>query len=206
MISMTRIPLILLMLSSCSIISYGELPELAKGAILGVDIEVTKEFYDSQPYSFAKINIGKSIVATIILAKVQNGTYLWISADGERIYTRDGKIIRTEGLNNDSKILNLIDLDRFSFANFHSTPTKARTIMLQLSNPHAIVSQSFYIKEIGIDSSYFNSMLYEESFDSGRLAWEEINRYWVDPRGRVMKSEQYIHPRLPKITIEFFYK
>lgn len=194
------------MLSSCSIISYGELPKLAKDAILGVDIEVTKEFYDSQPYSFAKINIGKSIVATIILAKVQNGTYLWVSADGERIYTRDGKIIRTEGLNNDSKILNLIDLDRFSFVNFHSTPTKAREIMLQLTNPHAIVSQSLYLKEIGIDSNYFNSMLYEESFDSGRLAWEEINRYWVDPRGRVMKSEQYIHPRLPKITIEFFYK
>ena len=60
--------------------------------------------------------------------------------------------------------------------------------------------------EKGIDSEYFNSMLYEETFNSGKLAFDGTNYYWVDPKGRVIKTEQYIHPRLPKVVIEFYFK
>ena len=47
MIYMTKIPLILLTLSSCSMLSYGELPGLIKDSIVGVDFDVSEEFYNS---------------------------------------------------------------------------------------------------------------------------------------------------------------
>jgi hypothetical protein len=49
-------------------------------------------------------------------------------------------------------------------------------------------------------------MLYTEDFTSGKLAFSGINYYWVDPKGRVIKTEQFIHPRLPKVVIEFYFK
>lgn len=206
MICMTRIPIVLLFLSSCSAISYGELPGIIKESVFGVDFEVTNKFYDSQPYSFAKIKVGRSIVAITVLAKVQNGTYTWLSQDGERIYTRDGKIIETEGLAHDIKILDSNNLKPISFAEFTTNTVKFQEILLQLDKPHAIVNHSLSFSELGLDDSYFDTMLYKEAFDSGKLVWKNDNLYWVDTKGRVIKTEQHIHPMMPKITMEFYYK
>ena len=206
MIFMIRIPLVLLLLSSCSIISFGNLPELVKNSIVGVDIEITEEFYNSQPYSFAKMKIGNSIIAITILSNVRNGTYLWIAGDGERIHTRNGKIIRTEGLKHDVEVLDTINLGQLSYRDFDSELSAFNEILLQLDNPHAIIEQSLTVTEVGIDKSFFNTMLYKESFSSGKLTWNKDNFYWVDPTGRVIRTEQYIHPKMPKIVIEFFYK
>jgi hypothetical protein len=70
--------------------------------------------------------------------------------------------------------------------------------LLELFNPHAIISQEFILTEKGIDSKYFNSMLYTEDFTSGKLAFSGINYYWVDPKRRVIKTEQFIHPNYQK--------
>ena len=206
MIYMIRIPLVLVLLSSCSAISFGNLPGIVKNSVIGVDIEITEEFYNSQPYSFAKMKIGKSIVAITILSKVSNGTYLWIAGDGERIHTRNGKIIMTEGLQHDVEVLDLRNLGPSSYRDFNSELGTFNEILLQLDNPHAIIQQSLSTTEVGIDQSFFNTMLYKESFSSGELTWNKDNFYWVDPTGRVVRTEQYIHPRMPKVVIEFFYK
>ena len=203
---MTKIPLVLLLLSSCSSINYGDLPGIVSDSIFGVDIEVTDELYDSQPYSFAKMNIGKSIVAITVLSQIKDDTYLWLTADGERIHTKNGKVVKTEGLKYDIEVLDPLSLRYISFRDILSSSDRITEILLQLDNPHAIIQQSLFYNQIGIDESYFNSMLYKESFSSGKLAWKEENSYWVDRAGRVIKTEQYIHPRLPKVVIEFFYK
>lgn len=203
---MTKIPLVLLLLSSCSSINYGDLPGIVSDSIFGVDIEVTDELYDSQPYSFAKMNIGKSIVAITVLSQIKDDTYLWLTADGERIHTKNGKVVKTEGLKYDVEVLDPFNLGYISFKDIPSSSDRITEILLQLDNPHAIIQQSLFYNQIGIDESYFNSMLYKEGFSSGKLAWKEENSYWVDRAGRVIKTEQYIHPRLPKVVIEFFYK
>jgi len=206
MIYMIRIPLVLVLLSSCSAISFGNLPGIVKNSVIGVDIEITEEFYNSQPYSFAKMKIGKSIVAITILSKVSNGTYLWIAGDGERIYTRNGKIIMTEGLQHDVKVLDTINLGPASFRDFDPESVAFNEILLQLENPHAIIQQSLSFTKLGLDDSVFGAMLYKESFSAGKLAWNKDNFYWVDTTGRVIRTEQYIHPRMPKVVIDFYYK
>jgi hypothetical protein len=204
---MTRILLILLTLSSCSVITFGQFPSLAKDAIFGVDYEITEEIFNSQPYSFAKVLIGKSIVAITVLSTVNNGVYTWVSADGEKIYTKDGKIIETFGLQNDMKIINSFNLQNIKFELIKSKEeAQERTFLIELDNPHALMSQETSFYNTGIDKNYFNSMLFEERFETSKLKWEGVNYYWVDPQGRVIKSVQNIHPRMPLVTIEFYYK
>ena len=79
-------------------------------------------------------------------------------------------------------------------------------ILLQLENPHAIIQQSLSFTKLGLDDSVFGAMLYKESFSAGKLAWNKDNFYWVDTTGRVIRTEQYIHPRMPKVVIDFYYK
>ena len=65
---MTKFLFTLLVLSSCSYIDYGQLPATIKESINGKDIVIDDKFYNAQKYSFAKIRIGKSIVAIAVLA------------------------------------------------------------------------------------------------------------------------------------------
>ena len=204
---MTRLIAILLALSSCSVISYGQLPGLIKDSVFGRDIIVDDEFYKAQNFSFAKIKIGRSLVAIAVLASANNEKYLWVSQDGARIFTNNGRITQTLGLQYNIRVLEGDkDIKKSLFIDYNSAEINKRAVLLELSNPHAIISQEFNLIEKGIDSEYFNSMLYEESFNSGKLAFDGINSYWVDPKGRVIKTEQNIHPRLPKVVIEFYFK
>ena len=207
MIYMTKFLFTLLVISSCSYIDYGQLPATIKESIYGRDIVIDDEFYNSQKYSFAKIRIGKSIVAIAVLASASKEKYVWISQDGARIYTNNGRITKTVGLQNNISILDgSQNIKLTSFINYESSKSYRRNTLLELSNPHAIISQEFILTEKGIDNEYFNSMLYAEVFTSGKLAFSGINYYWVDPRGRVIKTEQFIHPNLPKVVIEFYFK
>jgi hypothetical protein len=204
---MTKLIFTLIALSSCSYIDYGQLPATIKESIYGRDIVIDDEFYNSQKYSFAKIRIGKSIVAIAVLASASKEKYVWISQDGARIYTNNGRITKTVGLqNNISTLDGSQNIKLTSFINYESSKSYRRNTLLELSNPHAIISQEFILTEKGIDNEYFNSMLYTEVFTSGKLAFSGINYYWVDPKGRVIKTEQFIHPNLPKVEIEFYFK
>ena len=207
MIYMTKLIFTLIVISSCSYIDYGQLPATIKDSIYGRDIVIDDEFYNAQKYSFAKIRIGKSIVAIAVLASASKEKYIWISQDGARIHTNNGRITKTVGLQHNVSILDgSQNIKLTSFVNFESSKLNKRNTLLELSNPHAIIAQEFTLTEKGIDSEYFDSMLYKEDFTSGKLAFSGSNYYWVDPKGRVIKTEQFIHPNLPKVVIEFYFK
>lgn len=207
MIYMTKFIFTLLVLSSCSYIDYGQLPATIKDSIYGKDIVIDSEFFNGQKYSFAKIKIGKSIVAIAVLASASKEKYVWISQDGARIYTNNGRITKTVGLQHDVSTLDgSQNIKLTSFVNYDPSKLNRRNTLLELSNPHAIIAQEFTLTEKGVDSEYFNSMLYAEAFSSGKLAFSGTNYYWVDPKGRVIKTEQFIHPNLPKLVIEFYFK
>ena len=204
MIFMIKKIFILLTVSSCSVIGFGELPGLIRDTINGRDIEITNEIFQIQPYSFAKVNIGRNIVAITVLASIKDDVYLWVSSDNERIYTKNGKIIETFGLKHDIKYLNIEDIHFQRFSAFESSVNN--TLLLELDDPKAVINYSYEIDELGIDPDFFNTMSYEEKFKSSKLSWNGRNNYWVDTRGRVVKSKQFIHPMMPEISMEFYYK
>ena len=47
----------------------------------------------------------------------------------------------------------------------------------------------------------------EESFDLDLIGWSGVNLYYQNPTtGRIESSEQRIHPRLPIVKIEYYFK
>ena len=193
----------LLFVSSCGYISYGQLPELIGQAVRGAaDIPVTENFLDQQQYSFAKFKMGKSVVAITVLAEINGDTYLWISQDREKIYTKYGKIVETVGLSHDIKVLDNNNVVPWQFR-------ASRSLLVHVSNPSAVISQDIQIKSFiqgGANLAKSDSYIYQEHFSSGKLSWSGINSFEISENGLVIRSEQFIHPSLPKIEMDFFYK
>ena len=46
--------------------------------------------------------------------------------------------------------------------------------------------------------------LFEEKITSSELGWTIINRYWIDDKSFIWKSEQSISPKVPKFFFEVF--
>lgn len=198
MIYMIKIhPYILIIaLSSCSGFDYFQAAPLVKNSLMGYkDIDISDEFYDQQEYSFAKIKIGRSSPVILSLAFIEDGIYEWISADEERIYTLNGKIIRTVGLDH-----NLNFLTGKSLPEFNLLPmTQSR--LAELTNPSAMITQTAQIY-----ADHNSGIIYEEVITSS-FDWGYTNTYEVDQdSGLVKKSTQKIHPYLSELNIEFFYK
>ena len=58
-----------------------------------------------------------------------------------------------------------------------------------------------------LEDKKVNANLFYESVRTNGYKWSFVNKYWVDPRsGLVLKTIQKVHPRLPSITIHYYYK
>ena len=62
---------------------------------------VSAQAYSDSEYSFANIKIGRGPAANVVLAYVNDGIYEWRSNDGITIYTNNGIIVKTLGLEKD---------------------------------------------------------------------------------------------------------
>ena len=71
------------------------------------DFKITSDIYNNQPYSFATFSIGNSNKIILILWKIDNGRYFWVSQDSQIITTYHGKIIEAVGFSNDIKVTSL---------------------------------------------------------------------------------------------------
>ena len=97
--------LILIFLNSCSF-DQGLLREIYN-SYSQKDFKITSDIYNNQPYSFATFSIGNSNKIILILWKIDNGRYFWVSQDSQIITTYHGKIIEAVGFSNDIKVTSL---------------------------------------------------------------------------------------------------
>ncbi len=184
----------LFFINSCSYISYTEILPIVRSTVMGADdIEITKSYIANREFSFAKFKLGRSSVAILSLAFIKDDVFEWVSSSNERIFTLNGKIIRTIGLPHNIEILDR-DLDK-SFSN--------KTLLVSLDNPTATVSQS-----LTYNSKLVNGSLeVSEEVTFNELDISFINEYLIEEStGRAISSTQKIHPRLSKISINFYYK
>ena len=190
----------LLVCSSCSYISYNQVLPLIKSATLGdSNIALTEEYIAKQPYSFARVDLGKAANIIMVLQKVDNNFYTWVSSTGEKIITLNGKIIKTEGLPHNLEFLNPTKFKLFS-----EKPNYSGTYDLLLKDPRAFVEQDFSISIIQNSPS---ELLIEEKITMSILNRQYSNFYWVDKKsGKVIKTKQAINPKLPNVRLDFIYK
>lgn len=199
------IALSLIFLSSCNNLSYTEVAPLAKVAIFGVDdIEVDDNFLAQKKYSFIKVNVGRTGVAILTLASIKDGVYTWVSATGEKLQTYNGKIIKTFDVTYDT---HFITFANFSFnKNTGNLDYAEFDYNIRLFNPNTLVAQAATLKSVDLNPSEGNDTYFEEFVTTKGFKWKFVNKYWLNDDGYVTKSIQYMHPKLPKYEIHFYYK
>lgn len=191
---------LLLLTHSCAFISYSEIIPLIKDVTVGgEDIELTNEYIAQQPYSFIRVDLGKGANIIMVLQKIENGFYTWVSEDEEKITTYNGKIINTAGLIFNMDIINPSMFKYFSNSNLYSG-----TYDTFLKDPKAYIEQDFQISMVDEGEDY---LLFEEKIVVKVLNTEYSNFYWLDrTSGLPKKTKQDIHPSLPTLRIDFIYK
>tara|TARA_B100002019_G_scaffold165500_1_gene142956 strand:+ start:26 stop:565 length:540 start_codon:yes stop_codon:yes gene_type:complete len=166
-------------LSSCSGIAlnrdtYDSLKSLffKEEVVLNTDIN----------FSYIKAEL-KGNSAILVLAYVENDIYEWVGLDETRIYTFNGKVIKTVGLMNDITINNFAR-DTESF-------------LISFTNPEVyFLSASYKL----INSMNSNKKIYLLDIHDLNLSKKDIYHY---ADSRLLKTRQYLNPQLGYINIEF---
>lgn len=194
-------------LNSCSIIDtsriapgYVQAYSALKQYFSGTENTIDPEIIRNIPYASMLVRIGKGPTALMILESKSDEDYLWVSADGVYLLINNGKIIQTNGLNNNLRdrlqpSQNWSDNQEFiSYLSF-TTPT-----LNNLKITSIYENKGMQEVELMFSSKQLN--LIEERISSETVGWYRTNKYWVDDSDFVWKSVQSISPRLPEIYTE----
>lgn len=188
--------LIIIFLYSCQTIPYSQFPIIIKSSIYGAeDIVINDSLLEEKKYSFIKVRLGKEFIAVLSLVSIDNNIFEWISTTGEKIFTYEGKVIRTFGLVHNTNIYSFED---FSCVISDETPMNYDVM---LEDPKAFITQSALIN---IDSLETENC-YEE-VATNEFKWNFRNQYTYNQAGLPITTIQSIHPMLPRVEITFFYK
>ncbi len=202
---------LLFLISSCASLDtsriapgYIQAFNAMKQLITGVEVNISPETIEKIPYASMLVRIGNGPAALMILESQINENYTWVSADGVYLVINSGKIIKTQGLNN-----NLNEkLEPSSKWNDYSYGTQEYISYNSFSLPtldNLKVISTYHQKGINETQLMFgikNLILIEEDIIAEEVAWRETNKYWLDDSDFVWKSIQYISPRLPAIYFE----
>ena len=185
-----------LILSSCaSVDTESPYTEVFRGIgsyLLDRKQDVSDEFVDSFPYSFAIVSIGRSPEYRLVLVNIVNDTYEWISADYVRIFTKKGRIVKTIGLQHDVEFKKYSDIS-------NNLPLTFNSLIVDYIEPQ------LYNVILDVKYKHQNNIVMEE-FSSSILNWNGLNLYKISDSGDVIETEQSIHPFVPKIKMKFYIK
>ena len=204
---MIRIAFVLLFLSSCGNlpITYIQNFSSVNSVVFGFpDYEVTEEIFNDYENSFIKVRFGRGPHAILILAYEEDNVYEWIGADGVKLYTLNGRIVKTVGLNSNTEILRPSDNifvtgDVYEALNLYNPDLFSSNIRRSMNAP-----KTSSIKKLG-QKIQVNRI--QENFDLALIGWSGVNLYYQNTTtGQIEYSEQRIHPRLPVVKIEYYFK
>ena len=203
---MIRIAFVVLFLSSCGNlpITYIQNFSSVNSVVFGFpDYEVTEEIFNDYENSFIKVRFGRGPHAILILAYAEDNVYEWIGADSIKIYTLNGRIVKTVGLNSNIEILRPSD-NIFLASDVYETVNLFNPDLISSTIHRSMNSRKATIKKLG-RTIQVNRI--EESFDLDLIGWSGVNLYYQNTTtGRIESSEQRIHPRLPIVKIEYYFK
>ena len=203
---MIRIAFVVLFLTSCGNlpITYIQNFSSVNSVVFGFpDYEVTEEIFNDYENSFIKVRFGRGPHAILILAYEKDNVYEWIGADSVKIYTLNGRIVKTVGLNSNIEILRPSD-NIFLTSDVYETVNLFNPDLISSTIHRSMNSRKATIKKLG-RSIQVNRI--EESFDLDLIGWSGVNLYYQNTTtGQIESSEQRIHPRLPIVKIEYYFK
>lgn len=172
----------------------------------GNPIKLDQEYVKTNKYSSIKVRLGKSQAAIMILVRQQDGIKEWISADRVKIYTYNGKIIKTVGLSNDYEALD--PEDSFGLNKSHE---ESGSYLVNFYGPELFNIDTQYqvtyknkklLKNVIENKGPIKADVYIETLQNRSIGWKVQNKYfYLD--GIPLRTEQYTNPFLKKISIDF---
>ena len=176
------------------------------------DTQISEETFESIEYAFIRASFGiGSPKSILVLVREDNNVLEWISSESEKIFTYNGKIIKTSGLPHDIEIINYEDFPEFS-----NSLIESRYLIANFMNPELLYQEQHLKlikknnKEISnhiIGKPAIKTLLYKESIYMPKIYWKVENSYFVNfNSGRIERTVQKIHPDLPPLTIDFVRK
>jgi len=206
MVFMIRLLFVILFLSSCGNlpITYLQNFSTVNSVVFGFpEYEITEEVFNEYDNSFIKVRFGRGPHAILVLAYVENNVYEWVGADNVQIFTLNGRIIKTAGLTNNFEILRPSN-DIYSSSEVYETINLYNPDLISSTIHRSMNSRKATIKKLG-RTIQVNRI--EESFDLDLIGWSGVNLYYQNTTtGQIESSEQIIHPRLPIVKIEYYFK
>ena len=189
----TYIAGILLFLSSCTLFPYDETITYARGYLFGFDGDIVlEEEYGERQFSFLNLKIGRSPSINMVLAYVDDGRQEWRSNDDLRLFTRDGRIEKSVGLNSDINV-------------------EYENAFISLTNPNLRQSplEIELIKEAPITFNYLGEdveALYKAyRYNVPSIGWEQIVEV-ISKDNVPLRTIQQLNPLMPKTRIDFYFK
>jgi hypothetical protein len=207
MVSMIRVLFILFFLSACGNlpITYLQNFSSVNSVVFGFpEYEITEELFNKNDNSFIKVRFGRGPHAILILAYIEDDVYEWVGADNVKIFTLNGKIIKTIGLTNNIEILKPSDQffpsgDVYETLNLFNPDLLSATVNRSMNATGEITKQKLG-RTIQVNRI-------EERFEVEVIGWKGLNIYYQNTTsGQIEFSEQRIHPRLPITKIEYYFK
>lgn len=204
---MIRWLLILILISGCGNLPIAYIQNFSQvnSVVFGFpEYEITNEIYEEYENSFMKIRFGRGPHAIMILAYINDGVYEWVGADDVKIFTVNGRIIRTTGLPHN------FELKKYNDA--IETSSKSSYELLNLYNPDAYSlkikrlskNQKAKIKKL---EKMIEVVKIKENFEVDAIGWSDVNLYYqnIDTL-QIEMIEQKIHPKLPVVKVEYYLK
>lgn len=155
------------------------------------DEKIVQENLAELKFSFATVQFGRGPISTVVLAYIKGDTYEWHSADGIILYTNKGVLTQTIGLESNMQS-----------SSFDLTQTNSISTLTSFDNPDLIFAET--LNSITTES-YGENTIYNQEVSIPLIRWVVKNKY-VFKNDIPIITEQYIHPRLPKIKLKYYYK
>lgn len=195
----------LILINSCQS-AFIEILYASRFSLIGyADEEITQEYYDNFPFSFITIKPKGGPQAILVLNSITNGVYEWISADGEKIFTYKGIIIKTEYLEhnlqiNNYNLINLKSSEEIALKfNFDKPVLYEGKMALTFSKDEIIESDHLL---------YLNQEVNKRkaTFRSKQIGFNFNGYLIMDQNYRVITAEQRVHPNLKPYRVNYYYK
>ena len=167
-------------------------------------IDINESYVSNKPFDVIRLRVGRSEAVIMVLVNNANGIKEWISSDRVKIFTENGKVIKTIGLKHDIELNDfkkyLLNRDQKS-GSFTSNFIEPKLLYLETQFDYAFTDER-YIKNIIEKRDSVLVDVYEENIFIERLHWRTRNFYFVRD-GKIVRTEQQIHPLMKKISIDY---
>ena len=203
---MIRIIIAILLLSSCGNLPIAYLQNFSSvnNVVFGFpEYEITQEIFDEFENSFLKIRFGRGPHAILILAYVDNDIYQWVGADDVSIFTKNGRIIKTSGLTHNFEIVKPKD-ELFNSNTAYESINLLNPDLFSASLKHYISIDKKKLTKLG---KTINVNRIQDNISIDLIGWKKQDVYYQNSVTQQIEAiEQYIHPKLPAVKVEYYLK